>query len=169
MYNFQTDSSSPNSSLPSSPADMPEKRSQFDVIYPQYQKIENSIPSDDSFSEFDSNHSYQDVCPESSPVHQEEELTVIDGVTYNNRGYEICGVLNQHRKPCQRIGNCPFHKNKKEKTSTDSKDQAVKTTIKTKPKEKDTSVPGSPKTPSSPDSIESVTSNSFYFLFLRTI
>lgn len=29
---------------------------------------------------------------------------------YNSRGYEICGQLNQHSKPCQRIGSCPFHK-----------------------------------------------------------
>jgi len=34
----------------------------------------------------------------------------IDGVHYNSRGYEICGQLNQHSKPCQRIGTCPFHK-----------------------------------------------------------
>lgn len=45
-------------------------------------------------------------------------------VTMNNpSGYTICGVLNQHQKPCQRIGKCPFHKkesivnNKIEKTS----------------------------------------------------
>jgi SHAQKYF class myb-like DNA-binding protein len=35
--------------------------------------------------------------------------TVIDGVTYNNRGYEVCGALNKFNKPCQRIGRCPFH------------------------------------------------------------
>jgi hypothetical protein len=35
--------------------------------------------------------------------------TVIDGVTYNNRGYEVCGSLNKFNKPCQRIGRCPFH------------------------------------------------------------
>jgi SHAQKYF class myb-like DNA-binding protein len=28
---------------------------------------------------------------------------------YNTSGYTICGVLNQHNKPCQRIGKCPFH------------------------------------------------------------
>jgi len=26
---------------------------------------------------------------------------------------EICGALNKYNKPCQRIGNCPFHKKKK--------------------------------------------------------
>jgi len=25
---------------------------------------------------------------------------------------EICGALNKYNKPCQRIGNCPFHKKK---------------------------------------------------------
>jgi hypothetical protein len=24
-------------------------------------------------------------------------------------GKKICGVLNMHKKPCQRIGNCHFH------------------------------------------------------------
>lgn len=33
----------------------------------------------------------------------------IDLIT-NPSGYQICGVLNQHQKPCQRIGKCPFHK-----------------------------------------------------------
>ena len=37
------------------------------------------------------------------------ETTTVDGVTYNSRGYEVCGQLNQHSKPCQRIGRCPFH------------------------------------------------------------
>eukprot|EP01102_Stenamoeba_stenopodia_P017314 TRINITY_DN6189_c0_g1_i1.p1 TRINITY_DN6189_c0_g1~~TRINITY_DN6189_c0_g1_i1.p1 ORF type:complete len:542 (-),score=79.47 TRINITY_DN6189_c0_g1_i1:99-1724(-) len=40
------------------------------------------------------------------------EVTIVDGVVYNNRGYEVCGQLNQHSKPCQRIGKCPFHKTK---------------------------------------------------------
>ena len=40
------------------------------------------------------------------------ETTVIDGVVYNSRGYEVCGHLNQHNKPCQRIGYCPFHGSK---------------------------------------------------------
>lgn len=39
--------------------------------------------------------------------------TVIDGVTYNNRGYEVCGALNKFNKPCQRIGRCPFHPEQK--------------------------------------------------------
>ena len=34
----------------------------------------------------------------------------VDGIHYNSRGYEICGQMNQHSKPCQRIGTCPFHK-----------------------------------------------------------
>lgn len=37
------------------------------------------------------------------------EFTVIDGIMYNSKGYEICGHLNQHNRPCQRIGKCPFH------------------------------------------------------------
>eukprot|EP01103_Thecamoeba_quadrilineata_P015158 TRINITY_DN4708_c0_g1_i1.p1 TRINITY_DN4708_c0_g1~~TRINITY_DN4708_c0_g1_i1.p1 ORF type:complete len:422 (-),score=61.66 TRINITY_DN4708_c0_g1_i1:119-1384(-) len=42
------------------------------------------------------------------------ETLMIDGVVYNNRGYEVCGHLNQHSKPCQRIGRCPFHGSKKD-------------------------------------------------------
>ncbi|KAJ8902907.1 hypothetical protein NDN08_006225 [Rhodosorus marinus] len=34
---------------------------------------------------------------------------VHDGLVYNKNGYRICGVMNQHDKPCQRIGHCPFH------------------------------------------------------------
>jgi len=34
-------------------------------------------------------------------------------LVYNSRGYEVCGQLNQHSKPCQRIGRCPFHGSKK--------------------------------------------------------
>jgi len=39
-----------------------------------------------------------------------EEAIIVDGVYFNSRGFEICGQLNQHSKPCQRIGKCPFHK-----------------------------------------------------------
>lgn len=35
--------------------------------------------------------------------------TIIEGRVYNDKGHNICGVLNQHDKPCRRIGNCPFH------------------------------------------------------------
>jgi len=38
-----------------------------------------------------------------------EGIQNINGIVYNDRGYEICGHMNQHNKPCQRIGNCPFH------------------------------------------------------------
>lgn len=34
------------------------------------------------------------------------------GQVFNQRGYVICGVLNQHDRPCQRIGRCPFHPTK---------------------------------------------------------
>lgn len=37
------------------------------------------------------------------------EYVKINGEMYNDRGYKICGHLNQHSKPCQRIGKCPFH------------------------------------------------------------
>lgn len=40
---------------------------------------------------------------------------------YNDRGYKICGHLNQHRKPCQRIGKCPFHWKLKEEENAFSK------------------------------------------------
>lgn len=35
--------------------------------------------------------------------------TVFEGKVYNGKGHPICGVLNQHDKPCHRIGRCPFH------------------------------------------------------------
>ena len=34
---------------------------------------------------------------------------IINGEMYNDRGYKICGFMNQHNRPCQRIGKCPFH------------------------------------------------------------
>mmetsp|Transcript_3920 Transcript_3920/g.11726 ORF Transcript_3920/g.11726 Transcript_3920/m.11726 type:complete len:330 (+) Transcript_3920:453-1442(+) len=40
---------------------------------------------------------------------REHGCVVHDGVVYNKKGYRICGVMNQHDKPCQRIGHCPFH------------------------------------------------------------
>jgi hypothetical protein len=39
----------------------------------------------------------------------EDGVIVINGVTYSSKGYEVCGVRNQHQKPCMRIGRCPFH------------------------------------------------------------
>lgn len=32
--------------------------------------------------------------------------------TFNDRGFAVCGVLNRHKRPCQRIGSCPFHNTK---------------------------------------------------------
>lgn len=37
------------------------------------------------------------------------QCTIIGGKVYNDKGHSICGVLNQHDKPCKRIGKCPFH------------------------------------------------------------
>ncbi|KAL0479381.1 hypothetical protein AKO1_015110 [Acrasis kona] len=55
-----------------------------------------------------------------------EQYTSIDGRLYNDRGYKICGHLNQHNKPCQRIGRCPFHdKFRTEEASADDKDRMV--------------------------------------------
>lgn len=34
---------------------------------------------------------------------------IVNGQMYNDRGYQICGFMNQHNRPCQRIGKCPFH------------------------------------------------------------
>merc|ERR1712137_968971 len=65
----------------------------------------------------------------------------IDGVHYNSRGYEICGQLNQHSKPCQRIGSCPFHKKGGENEETKSPEKSTKPDTKAKPKDK----PISPK------------------------
>eukprot|EP01119_Soliformovum_irregulare_P004362 TRINITY_DN15353_c0_g1_i1.p1 TRINITY_DN15353_c0_g1~~TRINITY_DN15353_c0_g1_i1.p1 ORF type:complete len:590 (+),score=120.52 TRINITY_DN15353_c0_g1_i1:76-1845(+) len=47
--------------------------------------------------------------PSSGTSTSEMETVEVDGVVYNNRGYEVCGRMNQHNKPCQRIGRCPFH------------------------------------------------------------
>jgi SHAQKYF class myb-like DNA-binding protein len=33
-------------------------------------------------------------------------------VGVNESGFQICGVINAHKKPCQRIGKCPFHSRK---------------------------------------------------------
>jgi len=60
----------------------------------------------------------------------------IDGVHYNSRGYEICGQLNQHSKPCQRIGTCPFHKKNSasgDKPSPDSQTPETNTPDRTGP------------------------------------
>ena len=37
------------------------------------------------------------------------KCTVFRGKVYNDKGHPICGVLNQHDRPCGRIGKCPFH------------------------------------------------------------
>ncbi len=37
------------------------------------------------------------------------KCTVFRGKVYNDKGHPICGVLNQHDRPCHRIGRCPFH------------------------------------------------------------
>lgn len=40
---------------------------------------------------------------------QDTGCQIINGKVYNDKGHPICGVLNQHDKPCRRIGKCPFH------------------------------------------------------------
>eukprot|EP00177_Eucheuma_denticulatum_P005185 GFKZ01009441.1.p1 GENE.GFKZ01009441.1~~GFKZ01009441.1.p1 ORF type:complete len:869 (-),score=60.35 GFKZ01009441.1:1107-3713(-) len=40
---------------------------------------------------------------------QAAKCSIIGGKVYNDKGHSICGVLNQHDKPCRRIGKCPFH------------------------------------------------------------
>lgn len=35
--------------------------------------------------------------------------SLLESEHWNDRGYQVCGVLNRHGKPCQRIGKCPFH------------------------------------------------------------
>lgn len=49
---------------------------------------------------------------------QNDGIQNINGIVYNDRGYEICGHMNQHNKPCQRIGNCPFHGQSSRKQET---------------------------------------------------
>jgi len=53
----------------------------------------------------------------------------INGEMYNDRGYKICGHLNQHRKPCQRIGKCPFHWKLKEDENASSKLNATRKSL----------------------------------------
>jgi SHAQKYF class myb-like DNA-binding protein len=43
--------------------------------------------------------------------------TIIDNRVYNAKGYRICAELNQHDRPCQRIGRCPFHTRGEERRS----------------------------------------------------
>lgn len=44
---------------------------------------------------------------------------------YNTRGYEVCGVQNQHGKPCRRIGKCPFHDTAKAAAAKDGSNSAT--------------------------------------------
>lgn len=44
----------------------------------------------------------------------------MSGKVYNDKGHNICGVLNQHDKPCKRIGKCPFHGEHKPVTAENS-------------------------------------------------
>jgi len=63
-------------------------------------------------SDSDAGQIFADTMYRSSMVRLlEEGCKIIDGVVYNSNGYVICGILNQHDKPCQRIGKCPFHPN----------------------------------------------------------
>merc|ERR1711862_198963 len=64
--------------------------------------------------DFTTHQSQRTDPPQQDKIQSIPEVTAspveIDGIHYNSRGYEICGQLNQHSKPCQRIGSCPFHK-----------------------------------------------------------
>lgn len=57
---------------------------------------------------------------QTQPVKTEESASQEDSLT-NSRGYEICGHLNQHNKPCKRIGYCPFHGGKRKDTAKKKK------------------------------------------------
>lgn len=37
------------------------------------------------------------------------DVVVANGVTFNKRGYKVCGVRNKRGMLCGRIGTCPFH------------------------------------------------------------
>ncbi len=67
---------------------------------------------------------------EPKPTEQTVEIhgkfKVINGTWFNDRGYEICGVMNQHNKPCQRIGTCPFHPKNTAEKSTEAQKQETK-------------------------------------------
>jgi SHAQKYF class myb-like DNA-binding protein len=54
------------------------------------------------------------TCATSHIVNDLENLladgcTVAGNCVYNEKGYRICAEPNQHDRPCQRIGRCPFH------------------------------------------------------------
>jgi len=58
--------------------------------------------------------SQQNTTLQNSIQQTEQGFSIVDGVMFNRAGYEICGVKNQHNRPCQRIGFCPFHGKKKQ-------------------------------------------------------
>eukprot|EP01118_Nematostelium_gracile_P011216 TRINITY_DN394_c0_g1_i3.p1 TRINITY_DN394_c0_g1~~TRINITY_DN394_c0_g1_i3.p1 ORF type:complete len:491 (+),score=114.46 TRINITY_DN394_c0_g1_i3:196-1668(+) len=77
--------------------------------------VDSSLLHHDSHSDYRI-HPVQHISVNVSKVEADgspsEATMTIDGVVYNSRGYEVCGHLNQHNKPCQRIGKCPFHDGK---------------------------------------------------------
>lgn len=79
--------------------------------------------------------SQQTTTPTQNTIQQTDQgFIVIDGVMYNRAGYEICGVKNQHNRPCQRIGFCPFHgKKKQQQNNSEKKKLPDKSPIKKQP------------------------------------
>lgn len=47
--------------------------------------------------------------PSSTVASRAVEVVVANGVTFNGRGYKVCGVRNKRGMLCGRIGTCPFH------------------------------------------------------------
>ncbi|EFC49197.1 SANT domain-containing protein [Naegleria gruberi] len=61
-------------------------------------------PKDSTIDAMDTSSVNSKTTPGLPPGHK-----IINGEMYNDRGYKICGFMNQHNRPCQRIGKCPFH------------------------------------------------------------
>lgn len=60
----------------------------------------------------------RDLIPKGPKSEPAKVIVARDGTTYNNRGFEVCGVMNKYNNPCTRIGFCPFHGNSKPRRSS---------------------------------------------------
>eukprot|EP01102_Stenamoeba_stenopodia_P001824 TRINITY_DN1165_c0_g1_i1.p1 TRINITY_DN1165_c0_g1~~TRINITY_DN1165_c0_g1_i1.p1 ORF type:complete len:309 (+),score=97.48 TRINITY_DN1165_c0_g1_i1:268-1194(+) len=79
---------------------------------------EEEEDDDEDDGEFvEETHSRKIAVIERDVQSKSEKVVEVTGDAYwNDRGYEVCGHVNRHGKPCQRIGNCPFHSKSKKRT-----------------------------------------------------
>lgn len=90
---------------------------------------EEEEDADDDDDEFVETHSRKLAVIERDVQGKAEKSVEVAGdAHWNDRGYEVCGHVNRHGKPCQRIGNCPFHsKSKKSRTKVASQPNGTPT------------------------------------------